>query len=129
RFYLILLVVFGLMAVVLASAGIYGVVSYTVSQRTREIGVKIALGADRADVLKSVLRQGLVLAAISLAIGIPASIGLTRLMGTLLFGVHPADPVTLAGVTLLTVAIALIACYVPARRAASVDPIVALRYQ
>ena len=129
KFFLILLVIFGVMAVVLASAGIYGVISYTVMQNTREIGVKIALGADPLAVLRSVLRQGLVLALISLAIGIPSAIGLTRLMGSLLFGVTPADPLTFIIVGPVTIAIALLACYLPARRAASVDPIVALRYQ
>jgi putative ABC transport system permease protein len=129
KFYLILLVIFGAMAVVLASAGIYGVISYTVTQSTREIGVKIALGAAPNAVLLSVLRQGIVLALISLSIGIPAGIGLTRLMGALLFGVNSHDPLTLTVVAVITVVIALLACYLPARRAANVDPIVALRYQ
>jgi predicted permease len=129
KFYLILLVIFGTMAVVLASAGIYGVISYTVTQSTREIGVKIALGAEPNAVLLSVLRQGIVLALISLSIGIPAGIGLTRLMGALLFGVNSHDPLTLTVVAVITVVIALLACYLPARRAANVDPIVALRYQ
>src|SRR5262245_32728540 len=129
KFFFILLVTFGVMAVVLALAGIYGVVSYTVTQSAREIGVKIAIGADPSAVMRSVLRQGLVLASISLSIGIPGAVGLTRLMGSLLFGVKPADPLTFMIVGPVTIAITLLACYLPARRAANVDPAIALRYQ
>jgi putative ABC transport system permease protein len=129
KFYVILLSAFGFIAVVLAAAGIYGVISYTVSQGTRDIGVRIALGAGPVDVVKSVLGQGLGLSAVSVAIGIAASLGLTRLMKSLLFGVEAADPLTLAATGLITVAVALVACYMPARRASRIDPIVALRHQ
>jgi putative ABC transport system permease protein len=129
RFYLILLSIFGIVAVILAAAGTYGVISYTVAQGTRDIGVRIALGANPADVLRAVLRQGFVLTMVSLVIGLAASVGLTRLMGSLLFGVKATDPVTLAVMVILTTMIALLACYFPARRAARIDPLVALRHQ
>jgi putative ABC transport system permease protein len=129
RFYLILLSIFGIVAVILAAAGIYGVISYTVAQGTRDIGVRIALGANPAGVLQGVLRQGFVLTMVSLVIGLAASIGLTRLMGSLLFGVKATDPVTLGAMVILTTAIALLACYFPARRAARIDPLIALRHQ
>jgi ABC-type antimicrobial peptide transport system permease subunit len=129
RFYLGLLASFGLLAVILAAAGIYGVVSYTVAQQTREIGIRMALGAKPENVLRSVLSHGLVLTLVSLALGVTASIGLTRWMKTLLFGVDAIDPWTLVAMSALIAGVVTFASYLPARRAAQVDPIVALRHQ
>ena len=127
RFNLILIGLFGITALLLATAGVFGVMAYSVSRRTREIGVRVALGATRRDVLRMILGQGLRTIFIGVAIGIAASLLLTRTMQSLLFDVTPTDPLTFAGVTLLLVATALLACYIPARRATRVDPIVALR--
>ncbi len=129
RFNVILIGFFGITALLLATAGVFGVMAYSVSRRTREIGVRVALGANRADVLRMILGQGLRTIFIGVAIGIAASLLLTRTMQSLLFDVTPTDPLTFAGVTLLLVATALLACYVPARRATRVDPIIALRYE
>jgi putative ABC transport system permease protein len=119
----------GGLALVLTAIGIYGVLAYTVAQQTREIGVRIALGASRSDVLSLVLGRGLRLVAIGAAIGIAASYALTRLMSALLYDIKPTDPVTFAGVTLLLFVVALAACWIPAHRATRVDPMVALRYE
>ena len=127
RFRTVLLSLFALVAVLLAGLGIYGVMNYSVSQRTREIGIRVALGAQTRDVLRLVLRQGLKLALIGVACGVAASLALTRLMKTLLFGVSTTDPLTFAGVALLLTFIAALACWLPARRAAKVDPMIALR--
>ena len=129
RFTMILLGVFAGLALMLASVGIYGVISYIVGQRTHEIGIRMALGAQRGDVLKLVLGQGVVMAGVGVGIGLAASFGLTRLMKQMIFGVTATDPLTLAGVSLLLTAVALLACYVPARRAMRTDPVVALRYE
>jgi predicted permease len=129
RFSMVLLGTFAALALVLAGVGIYGVISYLVGQRTHEIGVRIALGAQRSDILRLILGQGGTLAGVGIALGFAAALGLTRLMSGLLFGVKPADPLTFAAVALLLSLIALIACYVPARRAMRVDPVVALRYE
>jgi putative ABC transport system permease protein len=120
---------FAVMAAGLAAIGIYGVVSYTIAQRTREIGVRIALGATARDVLKLILRQGMTPVAIGATIGLIASIALTKLISGLLFGVRTTDLATLIAVTLLLVVIALIANYIPARRAIRIDPLSALRYE
>jgi len=121
--------VFASVALLLAAAGIYGVVAYSVTQRTREIGIRVALGAERVDVLWLIILRAAKLALLGELIGFLLALGLTRFMASMLFGMHAADPLTLAGVALLLTSVALTACYVPARRAARVDPIVALRYE
>jgi putative ABC transport system permease protein len=129
KFNVILIAFFGMTALLLATAGVFGVMAYSVSRRTREFGVRVALGATSGDVLRMVLGQGMRTILIGVAIGIAGSFALTRLASSLLFGVTATDPVTLLGVTLLLVAVALLACYIPARRATKVDPMVALRYE
>jgi predicted permease len=128
-FTLVMLGIAGAMALALGIIGIYGVISYTVSQRQREIGIRLALGAQRGDVLRMVLRQGGKMAALGVAIGMCAALGLTRLMTSLLFGVSPVDPLTFGAVAALLMVVTLAACYLPGLRATRVDPIVALRYE
>jgi predicted permease len=129
RLSMILLGIFAALALALSCVGIYGVISYLVGERTHEIGVRMALGARRSDVLRLVLGQGVRMALMGVAIGIPVALGLTRLMSNQLFGVTAHDPLTFAGVALALIAVALAACYLPARRAMQVDPMVALRYE
>jgi putative ABC transport system permease protein len=129
RLTLVLLGLFSTLAVILAAIGIYGVISYSVAQRTQEIGVRMTLGARSVDVLRMVLGQGGKIALVGIAIGIVAAFGLTQLMSGLLFSVSAGDPATFAAVTGLVVVVAMFACYIPARRAAKVDPMVALRYE
>jgi predicted permease len=129
RLSMILLEIFAALALVLSCVGIYGVISYLVSQRTHEIGVRMALGAQRSDVMKLVLTQGAEMALAGMAIGLVTALGLTRLMANELFGVSAYDPLTFVAGAILLALVALLACYVPARRAVRVDPIVALRYE
>jgi putative ABC transport system permease protein len=129
RFNLQLIGLFAGLALVLAAVGLYGVISYSVAQRTHEVGLRMALGAQRRDVIKLVVRQGMALALIGVAAGLLGAFALTRLLGSLLFGVTPTDAVTFVSVVLGLLAVALLACYIPARRATKVDPLVALRYE
>jgi putative ABC transport system permease protein len=129
RFYLILIGAFALTALALAVAGIYGVVSLSTVQRTREIGLRISLGAVTADILALILRQGLALVASGVVIGLVASFALSRFLSTLLFRVTPTDAATFAGVSLLLIAVGALACYLPARRATKIDPVIAMRVE
>jgi predicted permease len=125
----ILLGVFGMLALVLAMGGLYGVIAYTTTQRTREIGLRMALGAQQRDIVKLVLKHGLTMAGVGLTVGIAAAFGVTRVLSGLLYGIRADDPATLIGVSFTLISVALLACYVPARRAMRVDPMVALRYE
>jgi predicted permease len=120
---------FGALALVLACVGLYGLLSYEVMRRTREIGIRMALGAQRADLISMVVWRGIILAAAGTAIGGAAALAIGKLLKSLLYGISPVDPLTLAGVAVLLVSVALFAAFVPARRATKVDPMIALRYE
>jgi putative ABC transport system permease protein len=125
----LLLTAFAMLALALAAVGIIGVVSYSVAQRTHEIGIRMALGARTADVLKLMLSGSMTWVAVGVCVGIAGALGLTRLLGTLLYDVKPSNPIVLGTVSLLLASVGLLASYIPARRAAKVDPMVALRYE
>jgi putative ABC transport system permease protein len=129
RFLMILMGIFAGLALVLAAVGIYGVLSYQIARRTHEIGIRMALGASPADVLRLVLREGMLVVLAGVVVGVAAAFGLSHFLASVLFGVQPADPLTFASVVFVLVAVALLACYIPARRATHVDPLVALRYE
>jgi putative ABC transport system permease protein len=129
RFLLVLVALFAAAALVLAAVGIYGVVAFSVARRTQEFGIRMAIGGRRSDVMRLVLAEGARMAAVGVVIGIAASLAITRLMSTLLFGISATDPLTFAGVAALLSLVALAASYIPAHRAVAVDPMTALRYE
>jgi putative ABC transport system permease protein len=120
---------FATLALLLAMVGLYGVISYSVAQRSHEFGIRMALGAAKGDILSLIVAQGFKQALAGIVVGMAGAFALRRVLGSLLFGITPADPTTFSAVALLLVAVALLACYIPARRATKVDPMVALRYE
>ena len=129
RFNLFLLALFSTVAMLLSAAGIYGVTAYTVTQRTHEVGIRLALGAQVSDVLKMILGQGMAVIGVGLVVGLASAFALMRLLRSLLFGVGENDPVTFVAISVTLLLVALLACYIPARRATKVDPMIALRYE
>jgi putative ABC transport system permease protein len=129
RLYMKLLTIFAVLGLVIAAVGIYGVISYSVVQRTHEMGIRMALGAQRGDVFHLVIKKGLTLIVVGLVIGVAGALALTRVLANLLYGVTPTDPFTFVAVSLFLTAIGLVACYIPARRATKIDPMTALRYE
>ena len=129
RFLMLQFGAFGALSLILATIGMYGVISYSVMQRTAEIGIRIALGAGRGQIFIMILRQGSRVVCSGIAIGLIAAFATTRLMSRLLYGVRPTDPITFAAVALLQLVVALLACYLPARKAMSINPVTALRYE
>ena len=129
RFNLVLVAIFAATALLLAAVGIYGVMSYLVEQQTREIGIRSALGAKRSHILKFVIGRGVGMAFVGIVLGLVASFGLTRLVADLLYGVTAVDPVTFVGIPIVLLVVSVLACYIPARRATKVDPLIALRYE
>lgn len=129
RFNMVLLAIFAGLALILASVGIYGVMSYSVMQRTQELGVRMALGAQRRDIFSLVLKQGIILALIGVGIGLVGAIGLSKALSSVLYGISATDPVTFISVAVIMVAVALMACFFPARKATKVDPLTAMRYE
>jgi putative ABC transport system permease protein len=129
KFNTFLVALFAALALILAAIGIYGVLAYTVTQQSHEIGIRMALGAQQRDVMRLILKRGARLALLGVAIGAAGAVLLTHLMASLLYGISPTDPVTLCSVTIVLVGVALLACYIPARRAMRVDPMQALRHE